>query len=586
MMEQRLNTHNVSILFQAEDSQFDLQCQGVEVSADIYEITLKMKSEQAALPPAVKLNWQLPVCESPIIWMSGYKGGPTANWGRKFPVSGASQAPVVTIMSQAGNNRLTFACSEAIIPKTMSAGVVEENACFDCYVSIFESVKPKLTEYETVIRLDFSAIPYYKTLKSIADWWNGFYPYLQVPEHARLPMYSAWYSFHQQLDPEGLEKQCKLAREIGCESIIVDDGWQTSDNNRGYAYCGDWEVAEDKIPDMRRHVDNVHDIGLKYLLWYSVPFVGKHSKAVERFKNKVLNPIERLETYVLDPRFPDVREFLVELYENALKDWDLDGLKLDFIDSFRQPDPEKDIPNPERDYESVDQAVEVLLLEVIKRLQKLKPELLIEFRQSYIGPAMRQYGNMLRAGDVPNDYLGNRTRIVDIRLLCGETAAHSDMIMWHATDTVESAAMQLINIIFSVPQISVLLDKIPQEHVDMLSFYLQFWRQHRDVLLDGEFKPLSPELNYPVVSAENSSKQVVAFYARQPATIFSEGQKQLILINGTFTDSVIVETEQSLSLNIKVMKCTGEQVHQGELLLNKGLNKITIPPAGVLISEN
>ena len=27
------------------------------------------------------------------------------------------------------------------------------------------------------------------------------------------------------------------------ESIIVDDGWQTDDNNRGYAYCGDWAVT-------------------------------------------------------------------------------------------------------------------------------------------------------------------------------------------------------------------------------------------------------------------------------------------------------------------------------------------------------
>ena len=36
----------------------------------------------------------------------------------------------------------------------------------------------------------------------------------------------------------------------------------------------------------------------------------------------------------LDPRYKKVREYLVGIYEKAVKEWKLDGLKLDFIDSF------------------------------------------------------------------------------------------------------------------------------------------------------------------------------------------------------------------------------------------------------------
>ena len=76
------------------------------------------------------------------------------------------------------------------------------------------------------------------------------------------------------------------------------------------AYTGDWEPAPEKVPDMRAHVDRVHAQGMKFLLWYSVPFIGLHSRAWHRFSGMLLEEIERLGAGVLDPRFPEVREFL------------------------------------------------------------------------------------------------------------------------------------------------------------------------------------------------------------------------------------------------------------------------------------
>ena len=69
------------------------------------------------------------------------------------------------------------------------------------------------------------------------------------------------------------------AAPLGFSSVIVDDGWQMEDSARSYAYCGDWEPAPEKIPDMKKHVENVHKLGMKYFLWYSVPYVGKYSRA-------------------------------------------------------------------------------------------------------------------------------------------------------------------------------------------------------------------------------------------------------------------------------------------------------------------
>ena len=77
---------------------------------------------------------------------------------------------------------------------------------------------------------------------------------MKVPDAARSPFYSFWYSQHQSVDAKSVEEECRRAAKLGFSSVIVDDGWQTDDNNRGYAFCGDWEPAADKFPDFLQHV--------------------------------------------------------------------------------------------------------------------------------------------------------------------------------------------------------------------------------------------------------------------------------------------------------------------------------------------
>ena len=59
-----------------------------------------------------------------------------------------------------------------------------------------------------------------------------------------------------------------------------------------------------------RIVARVHRLGMKYMMWFSVPFVGKNSRfAYERFKGMLLDD-HGDGTCVLDPRYPEVRDYL------------------------------------------------------------------------------------------------------------------------------------------------------------------------------------------------------------------------------------------------------------------------------------
>ncbi|SFJ79378.1 alpha-galactosidase [Paenibacillus sp. UNC496MF] len=553
-------------------------------------VRLLIEADEPQVPPPFALSWHVPIIDAQGMWhpTANFNKGLRADWAQPFDSKSTYSAPVVSLYAASGRNRMTFAFSDALNAIKFDAGVNEETARFRCLVALFDTPTTPLSRYEAELRVDARDVPYYEALAGVSRWWETYPAYAPapVPAAALEPMYSTWYSFHQQLTPEGIERQCELSRAIGCDSVIVDDGWQTADNARGYAYCGDWNACAEKIPDMKAHVARVHALGMRYLLWYSVPFVGIRSGVWNRFAHKLLDYIERLNTGVLDPRYPEVREYLIGTYERALLEWDLDGFKLDFVDVFRQPAAERGDADPGRDMDSVAQAVDVLLSGVIDRLRAIKPDVMIEFRQAYISPLMRKYGNMFRAGDVPNDALQNRAHTIDVRLLCGHTAAHSDMIMWHPDEPAESAALQLLNILFAVPQISVRLDALPRRHRDMVAFWLRFWREHRDTLMGGDLAPHHPELNYPLVTARGAREFIAAAYHDTVVGLPGGRAETIILVNGTRGGRLVAEAAEEIGpRSVRVLDCCGVEIDTYALDGLKGLRAFDVPASGLVILQ-
>ncbi|MFF2910410.1 glycoside hydrolase family 36 protein [Paenibacillus sp. NPDC057934] len=556
------------------------------VTENLFLVHIKLNAVQKEYPPVCTIEWSIPAVDVHSLWHPGTDRNKAfqVDWGDGFQSKSTSLAPVASLYNLDGRNRMTFAFTDALNNVSIKAGIHEEDSTFLCSVTLFEEAMPKIDHYEATLRIDRRDISYNKALEEVTSWWEtlpGYKP-AEVPDVALRPMYSTWYSYHQELTAIELEEQSKLAKELGCDTIIVDDGWQTDDNNRGYAFTGDWEVYGGKIPDMKAHVDTVHKLGLKYMLWYSVPFVGKSSKVWGQFENKLLRIDEKLNAGVLDPRYPDVREYLINTYEQAIIGWDIDGLKLDFVDSFRLSPDQQEGTAEGRDHESVPEAVDRLLSDVMERLRAIKPDVLIEFRQTYIGPLMRKYGNMFRANDCPNDSIQNRVRTLDLRLLSGNTAVHSDMIMFNPNEPVESAAMQLVNVIFSVPQISLRLNEIGQEYLSMLRFWLAFSREHGDVLLRGELSPQQPELLYPLVTARKDDTQITAIYADVIVPV-EQDFTHLFIVNGTYSQRIVIRSTLSPArYELQVKDCCGQIISSKIVEMDRGLLEVAVPKAGLV----
>ena len=547
----------------------------------IKHFTVHAKLSEKAVPEKFSIQFKIPHIECFSVW-SPYLShcrriGP--DWGPSTTYANiASSMPVQSVLSVDGNNRLTLAIDDAMSPTAIKTGVREEDSNIIVTFTFFTETTTAIEEYSATVRVDTRDIPFYDAVYDVVRWWEnecGYTP-LNVPELAKLPMNSMWYSYHQNLDSECIVREARLAKELGMESIIVDDGWQTDNLGRGYAYCGDWELATTKIPDMREVVDRVHAEGVKLILWFSVPFVGKYSRAFERFKDMVLSddPYQYEHTQ-LDPRYKEVRDFLIGVYKKYLVEWDLDGFKLDFIDSFRLT-PSTIAPDERRDYESLVEAVDRLMTDITIELKKIKPDILIEFRQTYVGPAIRKYGNMLRATDCPNDAISNRKHTLDLRLTSGNTAVHSDMLTWNKDDTPESAMLQFTSILYSVPQISLRLDTISDVHRKALKFYLSFWRENADILMNGKLHVYDTAHDYSGACAVLDKKAIYTCYVQ--TVIDGADYDELTIVKASKGNSVYVKNCKGKSY--KAVNCFGETISEG--IIDSTIAEIELPLSGIL----
>jgi len=573
---------NFSLTITGGNEGADIKITNRRTEGGIFFADLMLSLATPAVPEKITLSWFMPATDiystfSPSVRHNRQIG---PDWRKQSsPSRLASWMPLHSLLSADGTNRLTVALSDALNPTAIATGVSEEDAAIHCKIELFTLPIAPISKYSVTLRLDIRPLPFYKVIRDTTDWWEkecGYTP-APVPAHARLPMNSLWYSYHQNLDPEDILKECALSKSLGMDTVIIDDGWQTEDNHRGYAYCGDWELATSKIPDMADLVRRIHDTGMKVMVWYSVPFVGIYARSYERFKDMLLDESGNKRNYrSLDPRYKEVRDYLVNIYTTAVREWDLDGLKLDFIDKFMLQAASL-LSDPRRDYSSLEDAVDVLMSEVCDALRAIKPDILIEFRQTYVGPAIRKYGNMLRVGDCPNDALINRQDVLNLRLTSGHTAVHSDMLMWHPEEKAEDAAMQLTAVLYSVPQISVKIQNLPEQHRRMLAFYLKFWREHREVLLDGELSVYHPESNYSAAVARKDGTAI--FTAYTDPVIPCDRDRTVIAVNATGGTELIVRNATGASF--KALNCMGDTLSEGTV--QNDLAALSVPKSGMVV---
>jgi alpha-galactosidase len=211
--------------------------------------------------------------------------------------------------------------------------------------------------------------------------------------------------------------------------------------------------------------------------------------------------------------------------EQLVRDYNLDGLKIDFLDSISMHSRRKEGARNE----TLGSSLYHLLRTVTECLLALKPDLLVEFRNSYTNLASRSYANIYRSSDVPINFALNRWQAVMMRLLAPDRAVHLDPALWHPDDSDTNVAVHLINLLVSVPMVSIELDQYPQSHIDLIRYWIGFYNTHRNTLIHGEFKPILGFGYIPAVYFIGASETIITAYDDVSVSLESEARTVWLL---------------------------------------------------------
>ena len=148
--------------------------------------------------------------------------------------------------------------------------------------------------------------------------------------------------------------------------------------------------------------------------------------------------------------------------------------------------------------------------------------------------------------------------------------------MWHKNDTVESAALQMISALYSVPQISVKMDDLTVEQQKMLNFYLKFWINNKEILLDCKLTANNPENLYSLIKSELDGKAVITAYSQSDVDI--TGLKSGSIINATGGNRIIISTDTEIVYS--VYDCMGNLITENEKTI--GIKKLFVPKSGMI----
>ncbi len=112
--------------------------------------------------------------------------------------------------------------------------------------------------------------------RRLHDFFRGHLLDPRWATRARPALVNNWEATYFDFDTEKLLSIARAAAPLGIEMLVLDDGWfgHRHDDRRS---LGDWYEFAGKIGDMADLVRQIHDLGLKFGLWFEPEMVSEDS---------------------------------------------------------------------------------------------------------------------------------------------------------------------------------------------------------------------------------------------------------------------------------------------------------------------
>ena len=472
----------------------------------------------------IRIAMLLPIDEVTGFWYGSLQPGVKMrlDWNISFLCGAQYQYPVLALVKR--NCRCRF-------------GITLDDMLDDCFfkTTLDQEHEAYLLEITIAVSADTGDITLTvdqqdQTIDQlVANWRKSLN--LEIPSFPAAawdPVFCTWYAKHGAVDAAWLEPTAERAVEMGFKTLIVDDGWCYDEYcrvnpqviDKWYHTIGDYRISQKKFPNFAEHVRKVQSMGMNYMLWVAPHLVGFDSDFYRQHPETVIEPC--VEGY-RRLKVSDVaaRNLMTQRMSELMREGNLDGLKIDFIDIVR---PDCDEPNARETLKFAQ--------ELSNAVRAAKPDALIEFRQSYTNCAMLKLGTQFRAGDAPFDALKNFGRIAEIRLALGDNIpVHADPAFWSKSDPLECIARHMIAMLGGVPMLSMDLLSLSAGEEKVIRYWLKFYRDHQQLLNHGAWRIELTGQNIAAMTVENDSEKIVLLNDSKYVNSLTDCSKKVIVAN-------------------------------------------------------
>ncbi|MEY3561168.1 MAG: hypothetical protein RL068_320 [Actinomycetota bacterium] len=145
---------------------------------------------------------------------------------------------------------------------------------------------------------------------------------------------NVWEAVYFDHNLEKLSELAEVARQIGVERFVLDDGWFGSrrDDRQG---LGDWQVSEDVWPEgLGPLIEKVKSCGMEFGLWFEGEMVNPDSDVYRSHPDWILKVSDRVpptgrRQHVLDITNPAAYAYLLGEVDKVLSTYDIAYIKWD-----------------------------------------------------------------------------------------------------------------------------------------------------------------------------------------------------------------------------------------------------------------
>lgn len=342
---------------------------------------------------------------------------------------------------------------------------------------------------------------------------NDFAKQHVLRDGVRPVLYNSWEATEFDVHCDEQIALAKKAKEMGVELFVIDDGWfgQRHSDADG---LGDWYVNTDKFPEgLTPLISAVKEMGMMFGIWIEPEMVNPptqllkdHPDWIYHFENR-MNDTSRNQM-VLNVTLPEVQEFIFNMIDDLLANYEIDYIKWDANRPISQTGISRDMWY--RHIEAV--------YDIARRVKEKYPNLLLEACAS--GGGRVDYG-MLDSFD--DFWTSDNTDAYD-RLTIQRTYSYvypiKAMRAW-VTDANNRSTIPLTfkfhSAMMGTLGMGCNILKFTEEEMELSRQLIEEYKEIRHIIQDGDFYRLNPitSNNYQVYEYANEDEAVLFVFLPQ-----------------------------------------------------------------------